>query len=182
MTTIGFFGGSFDPPHFGHLRLAEWSLEAGALDRLLIAPVYAHALDKRSTASFEHRVAMCELAFCKLERAEVSRIEAELGGVSRTLRTLQALRARHPGAKFRLVIGADILEQTHRWHRFDEIASLAPPLVAGREGYSEEGVHGPPLVSIDSTTIRARLRRGEPLDDLVPSAVERYIREHGLYR
>lgn len=182
MTTIGFFGGSFDPPHRGHLLLAQWAMEAGALDRLIIAPVYAHALGKESAASFEHRMAMSSLAFSSIPAVLISRIEEELGGVSRTLHTLRALGARYPGARFRLVIGADILEQAHRWHRFDEISALAPPLVAGREGYSERGTDGPPLIQVDSTTIRARLKHNEPLGDLVLPAVERYIRTHALYR
>lgn len=182
MTTIGFFGGSFDPPHRGHLLLAEWAIKAGSLDRLLVAPVYAHALGKESAASFEHRAEMCALTFSSIPSAEISFIEKELGGVTRTLHTLEALQARYPKARFRLVIGADILEQAHRWYRFDEIASLAPPLVAGREGYTDNGVHTPPLITIDSTTIRARLKASEPLDDLVLPEVERYIREHGLYR
>lgn len=182
MTTIGFFGGSFDPPHRGHLRLAEWAIEAGSLDQLIIAPVYAHSLGKESAASFEHRMSMCELTFASIAEAEISPIEAELGGITRTLHTLKALRARHPAARFRLVIGADILEQAHRWHRFDEIAALAPPLVAGREGYSSDGIHGPPLITVDSTTIRARLKSGAPLDELVLPEVARYIHENELYR
>ena len=180
MTTFGFYGGSFDPPHLGHVAVARWAITAGGLDRLLVAPVFDHPFAKAMGASFEHRVAMCRLAFGDLPGVEISEIERELGGESRTLRTLGALHARHPGVRFRLVVGADVLADAHRWHRWDDIVALAPPLVAGRAG-TERG-DSPPLFDASSTELRAALFRGERPAHLVDRRVLDYIDAHGLYR
>lgn len=177
---VGFYGGSFDPPHRGHLAVARWALERGEIDRLLVAPVYEHPLSKRPGAPFEHRVAMCEIAFEGVAGVEVSEIERELGGRSRTLRALEALRARLPGAQLRLVIGADVLAEAHRWHRWDDVVALAPPLVAGRRG--REGGDSPPLFDVSSTELREALSRGQRPEALVDPRVLAYIDRHSLYR
>jgi nicotinate-nucleotide adenylyltransferase len=181
MTTIGFYGGTFDPPHGGHVAVARWAVVSGSLDRLLIAPVYEHPLGKRASASFADRVAMCAIAFDSCPRVEISEIERELGGVSRTLRTLEALSLRHPDARFRLVIGADVLDETHRWHRWDDIVAIARPLVAGRAGH-DASAGSPPLFDANSTKLRDALSSGERPRDLVDPRVLDYIDRHGLYQ
>jgi nicotinate-nucleotide adenylyltransferase len=179
MTTIGFYGGSFDPPHRGHESVARWAIERVGLDRLLVAPVFEHPLGKHAGASFDHRVAMCAIAFGSCPGVEVSEIERELGGASRTLRTLEALGRRHPGASLRLVVGADVLDESHRWHKWDDIVALAPPLVAGRTGH--DAADSPPLFDASSTALREALYRGERPRDFVDSRVLAYIDRHGLY-
>lgn len=178
---IGIFGGSFDPPHVCHVLLAAYALSVEALDRLLIVPVYQHALGK-ALAPFEHRVRMCELAFADLKRVEVSTLERDLGGVSRTLRLVEALEQRYPGARFRLVVGADILQETARWHRFDEVERRAPLLVIGRSGVPlsvENGV--PELPNVSSTAVRAALAQGNELNGWLPRRVSDYAAQHRLY-
>jgi nicotinate-nucleotide adenylyltransferase len=178
--TIGIFGGSFNPPHVAHQMLMLYVLETRDVDAVWMIPTYRHPFAKE-LLDFEHRCRMCELAAAALgARALVSRIEGELARpVSRTLETIEVLRARHPDAGFRLVIGADILQESHKWFGWDRIVDLAPPIVVGRGGLDAPGVDMP---AVSSTAIRERLRRGEPVDDLVPRAVARYIAEQGLYR
>lgn len=178
--TIGLFGGSFNPPHVAHQMAALYVLETCAIDELWVIPTHRHAFAKE-LADFAHRCAMCELAFAALGgRVRVSRVEAELDlPVSRTLDTVRAVRARHPELALRLVVGADILAESHKWHRWDDIVALAPPIVVGRAGQGGGDVDMP---AVSSTDIRARLARGHCVDTLVPRRVVRYIHEHGLYR
>jgi nicotinate-nucleotide adenylyltransferase len=178
---IAVFGGSFDPPHVAHVLAAAWVLAATTVDRLMVVPTFRHPLGKEHGAPYDDRVTMCELAMADLRRVEVSRLEEELGGEGRTLDLLEALRARSPDAGLRLVVGTDILRQTDRWHRWDRISALAPPIVVGRSGYEGPG-EGPEMPEISSTDLRARLAAGTATDSLLPTRVARFIAAQGLYR
>lgn len=179
---VAVFGGSFNPPHIAHVLAAAWALASVPLSRLLVVPTYRHPFQK-AMAPYEHRLRLCELAFAGLRGVEVSRIEAELGGESLTLRTLEELRRRLPGARLRLVIGSDLLAETAKWHAFERVAALAPPLIVGRAGHDGGELGGPyALPPISSTEVRRRLRSGEDPSGLVPHAVAAYVRAHGLYR
>lgn len=181
---IAVFGGSFDPPHAAHVMLAAYVLSVVEVDRLLVAPTWQHPLDKGTRSPFEHRHRMCELAFRHVVGVEVSRIEEELGGRSYTLRMLEELARRHPDDELRLLIGADILGELDRWHRFDRVAEIAPPLVIGRGGHAadtEWEVLPVELPPISSTEIRRRLAHGESVRGLVPIAVAEYAAQHELY-
>ena len=87
-----------------------------------------------------------------------------------------------PRASFRLLIGADILGEMDRWHRFDRIREVAPPIVIGRGGYDAPRPDAVTMPRVSSTDIRARLAAGAPVAGLVPLAVEAYLSEHALYR
>jgi nicotinate-nucleotide adenylyltransferase len=108
-------------------------------------------------------------------------VEKRLGGVSRTLHTLEALRAEHPDASFRLLVGADVLPTTERWHRWDEVTKLAPPLVIGREGYPVPEGCPISIPDVSSTQVRAALEGQGELYGLLPRTVIEYIRVNGLY-
>ena len=177
--TVGVFGGSFDPPHLAHTLAVAYACSAHALARIIVVPAFRHAFDKPLTA-FSHRVRMCEIAMRDLARVEISRIEEEIGGTSRTLHTLEALQAREPDIMLRLLLGSDLLAETASWHRFDRIREIAPPIVVGRAGSARDGE--PALPAISSTEIRRRLRAGEPTDGLLDPRVAAYAREHELYR
>jgi nicotinate-nucleotide adenylyltransferase len=180
--TVGVYGGSFDPPHMGHVLSVSWALSAAGLDEVWAVPTWQHVFDKAIQASFEQRVQMCELAFGQCRGASVLEIERELGGPSRSLDTLVALRRRHPSVQFRLMVGADILPSTDRWHRWDEIARQAPPLVIGREGYPHPAGCPISIPNVNSTEIRAALARGQDVAGLVPDRVLDFIRAERLYR
>lgn len=181
MSVVAIFGGSFNPPHIAHQMAALFVLETAGVDALWVVPTYRHPFNK-SLVAFEHRVRMCELAFAAFgERARVSQVERELASESsRTYDTLIELGRRHPGATFRLVVGADILGETDKWYRWDDIERLADPIVIGRRGYP--GPDQLELPEVSSTEVRARLSRGESALPLVPRAVMNYIAERELYR
>lgn len=177
---VGFYGGSFNPPHISHVLTVSYVLATRPVDRVLVVPCYDHPLGKE-LAPFTHRRAMCERAFAHLRDVEISSIEQEMGETSRTLYTLQALKAAHPDWSLRLIIGADILNETDRWHAWDEVAALAPPLVLGRLGHPRPDAPPPVVPEVSSTEVRARLAKGDDVSDLVPTGVTSYAREHGLY-
>ncbi|MET0282878.1 MAG: nicotinate-nicotinamide nucleotide adenylyltransferase [Polyangiales bacterium] len=175
---LAVFGGSFDPPHVGHVFLAAYALSIAGVERVVAAPTFEHAFGKPLSA-FEHRMEMCRRAFAALPAVEVSPIERELGGTSRTLRLLTELQRRHPGHQLRLLIGSDILAESARWQGFDAIRALAPPIVVSRGGHGDEG--GPIFPQVSSSELRATLRRGEYDAQVLPHAVLAYIRAHQLY-
>ncbi|MCA9676839.1 MAG: nicotinate (nicotinamide) nucleotide adenylyltransferase [Kofleriaceae bacterium] len=187
---IALFGGSFNPPHVAHQMVALFVLETAGVDELWLLPTWKHPFAKH-LVDFDHRVAMCERAAAALgPRCRVSRIEAELAArpdfvASRTLDTIAALRHRHPDDRFHLVIGADILAETDKWYRWDDVVRAAPPIVVGRGGHAAPPgaiVAGIEMPEVSSTEVRARLARGESALPLVPRAVMGYIAEHQLYR
>jgi nicotinate-nucleotide adenylyltransferase len=177
------FGGSFDPPHVAHVLAVTYVLATQDADRVMVIPCYRHPLGKE-LGSFEHRFAMCQLAVGWLPRTEVSAVERELGGESRTLRTIEHLHVHHPDWNLRLVVGADILLEGRRWHGFDRIAELAPLLVLGRPRVGAEGAPAPLLPDVSSTAIREAVRDGRAaeLASWVPRDVLSYIDENRLYR
>lgn len=179
--TIGVLGGSFNPPHIAHVMLALYGLSVGQLSRVIVAPTFQHAFDKPLQA-FEHRLRMCELSFSPLHNVEVSDIERELGGVSRTLRLVQTLAARHPHASLRLLVGSDILAERQRWQHFDRICELAPPLVAARLGHQHVEASAPSLLpQISSSELRAALSNNHDVSAYLPHSVVTYIHAHSLY-
>jgi nicotinate-nucleotide adenylyltransferase len=179
---VAVFGGTFDPPHVGHVLAAAWALSAGGVDRVLVVPTFEHPLGKRPIADFEARSRMAELAMSPLRSASVSRIEEELGGASLTRRMLEALHARSPDTEMRLLVGADILDEASRWHRWDRVNELAPPLVIGRSGHPVSAACPLAVADVSSTDLRERLARGERPLGLMPTTVADYIERHGLYR
>lgn len=180
MMRVGFFGGSFNPPHVAHVLAAGYVLATQPLDLVLVVPTFGHPLGKALTP-FAHRKAMCELAFRDLRRVEVSDIESTLEAPSRTLHTLRALRARHPHWSLRLIVGADILHERDKWYGWDEIEALAPPIVLGRQGFHHPAAPLAILPDVASRDVRARIGRGEDVAALVPHTVVEYAAREGLY-
>jgi nicotinate-nucleotide adenylyltransferase len=185
---VAVFGGSFDPPHVGHVLAALYVLSTGNVDRVLAVPTFVHAFGK-PLAPFEHRVAMTRLAFSQVSGVDVSDVESALETPSRTVRTLRALASAHPDWSLRLVVGTDVLGEKEKWLDWDEATRLAPLLVLGRAGASHPS--GPPAVlpEVSSTAVRGLLhgRRGAAVNDgelarLVPRAVLEYVDREGLYR
>lgn len=180
---VGVYGGSFNPPHIGHVLMVVWALSIGAVDEVCVIPCFQHPFAKE-LESFEDRLAMTERALAFLPGVHVSRVEAELGGESRTLRTLTYLQEQHPTWQMRLLLGADILADTHKWHGFEEVVALAPLLVAARLGFPSPDVPPPALPDVSSTEVRAALAGGRTheLTRVVPHGVLELIRARGLYR
>lgn len=178
---IAIFGGSFNPPHVGHVLVASYVLSTEPVDVLMVIPTFQHPFGK-PLAPFEARLQMCRLALGAWERVEVSSLERDMGGDSYTVRTLEALQAREPDAALALCIGADVLAERHLWHRTEDLDRLARRIVIGRQGYDNPPEASPPMPAISSTEIRRLLATGGDVSRLVPRAVAAYIAEHGLYR
>ncbi len=183
MPRVAVFGGSFNPPHVAHVLVAVYVLSAIDVDEFLVVPCFIHPFNK-PLAPFDDRYEMCRLAFGWLPRVSVSRVEEQLGGASRTLRTLEHLASDHPDWQMRLVVGTDILAEAPRWHGFDRIQQLAAPIVLGRSGSELDAGSTPQLFpDISSTHVRDAIVTGqaERVRALVPRAVMDYALAHRLY-
>ena len=181
----GLLGGSFDPPHIGHVALARAAITELALDRLLVL-VVAHPGHKGVRAPAEDRLELARLAFANVQKAEV-----ELDPHARTVDWLEEHRPRD--AFF--VLGADELTGFWSWKEPERVVELVRLAVARRPGVSEPEleavlarfpagrvvVFDMPEMPVSSTEIRTRVARGESIDGLVPEAVARAVARLGLY-
>ena len=179
---VALLGGSFNPPHVGHLIAAHFVRATQAVDEVWFLPAHRHPFGKE-LVSFEHRVRMCELICADASGwLKVSEVERDVPGDGRTVDTLEHLTRRYPSFAFTLVIGSDILRDLPKWKAFERIQALARVLVLHRAGYPAPDAFGPPLVEVSSTEIRGLFERGESPDQLVPAAVLAYAQANGLYR
>ncbi len=188
---LGVFGGSFDPPHVGHVAVAERCSAALQLERVFLVPAFQppHKLH-RVLSPFAVRLAMVQAAIEGHPRLAALALEGERGGVSYTVDTLSELRRRFPEARFWLCLGSDSLREIAGWRDPEGIVALAR-LAVYRRG--EEGVVVPPVLArrVDlvpgdlepgsSTEARRRIGLGLAVDDLVAPGVLAIIRREGLY-
>ena len=164
------YGGSFNPPHVGHALVAAWVGWSGLADAVWLLPSCQHPFG-RPLAPFARRVELCQaLARAVGPRVSVCEVERDLPPPNFTIDVLEHLAATHPGRRFRCVIGADVVADLPRWHRWPDIAAQFAPIAVGRQGYpTPPGAVDFPAVS--STEIRRRIAAGEAIDALVPAAV-----------
>lgn len=181
---VAIFGGSFNPPHVGHLLAVAYVVACADVDRVLVVPCFQHPFAKE-LASFDDRLEMCRRAFAPLARVDVSDVESRLGGDSITARTLEHLHEAHPAWRMRLIIGSDVAGELDRWTRPNVVRTLAPPLVLGRVGSVMASAESPwpaVLPAISSSEVRSRIARGDRIDSFVPRDVALYIEARRLYR
>ena len=178
MGEIALFGGSFDPPHLGHLLAAAYVLATEPVDELWFVPVMNHPLGKQLSAPYAHRVELTEELARLVPRTRVSRAEEE-SGHARTVDLLEWLHRKHPSAQFALVLGTDLNAERPQWKQFDRIEELARIVTVQRGGYTENRVAIP---EVSSTQVRALLKSGGDASHLVPRAVLQAIRDSGTYR
>jgi len=180
---VAIFGGSFNPPHVAHQMVALYVLETAPVDGLWFVPCFRHPFDK-PLAPFEDRFVMCERAVVALgSRVRVSDIERDIGGESRTLRTVRRLQALHPEHAFSLVIGGDLVAEVPTWYGGAELQASVPFVVVGRGGAGPGAGRGAvAMPEVSSTEVRQALRDGKSVEGLVPRAVLDYIYERGLYK
>lgn len=191
---VGFFGGTFDPIHLGHISLAVQMLEKHHLDQVLFCPAYSspHKLKTPPGASKEHRAAMVAAAIEPVPRFSLFTTELEKKPPSYTIDTLRALMKKQKKRYF-LILGDDSLKELHRWKEVEELLRLAPPLIGVRESPSIKSFPKPVLAAlkrgktkttvmeVSSTEIRRRLRLGLYCGHLLPAKVYEYIKKHKLY-
>jgi nicotinate-nucleotide adenylyltransferase len=186
---IGVFGGAFDPPHVGHVLAVQYVLLTAPVERVFVIPCAQHPFGKH-VSPFEHRCAMCRLAFAPLaERAKVLDLEGKRRGASYTIDTIRELSRRFPEAEFELIVGSDIVEELPQWREVEELKRLAtlrvlprlPERASGRRGAEDkDGPYYLPAVS--GTTLRRMLAEGRDLSAHVPREVLAYIERERLYR
>jgi nicotinate-nucleotide adenylyltransferase len=199
---IGICGGTFDPVHRGHLDPLLAVRDTMQWERILYIPASVQPFKQdRVTASAYHRFAMLTAATLDRDFLFASTIELERGRVSYTVDTLEELRVAHPDDTLDWIIGDDNLSQLSEWKSIDRIFELAnfavltrsnrdvPPALASRVHEPRaRPAHGAivfthnPTIPISSTDIRRRVQEGQPIDELVPPPVSRYIHHYGLYR
>lgn len=188
---IGLFGGTFDPPHVGHLVTAVNVRHALALDVvvLMVANIPWQKEGTRRITSAEDRLAMVEAAVADVPGLVAGRHEIDHGGPSYTADTLAVLAAEHPGAELFTIVGDDAAAGLTSWERYREVADRSSLVVVDRPGLPVE-LPGDvawirvevPRLEVSSTDLRARFTDGRPLDYLVTEPVLEVIRRRGLYR
>ena len=197
VTRLGLLGGTFDPIHVTHLVMAQAARTALRLDRVLFVPAGdPWRKEGRALTPAAHRLAMVKAAVAGLADFAVSDLEIRRPGPTYTVDTLSTLHAQGHGAIW-LILGSDALEDLPNWHGPGRLIVLARLAVVLRPGHAvaperlEELLPGlaavvdwveMPPSSISATEIRARLRAGQSVVDMVPSAVLAYIETHALYR
>ncbi len=191
---VGILGGSFDPPHAGHVALAAAAREGLGLDRVLVIPAARAPLrDGAPSASAADRLLLLRLAFDTLPWAVVDDREVRRGGVSYSVDTARELAAELPGAELHWILGADQLARLHLWREAPELCRLVRLAVLAREGDAGEvdaslGAVArverlaAPEVRVSSTEVRRALAEGRPVGKALPPAVAAAIEARRLYR
>ena len=198
MACVAILGGTFNPPHIGHLVCAQEAHDQLDLDVVTLMPVHTPPhKDAGDDPGVEHRLELCRLLVAHDERLAVSRLEADRPGPSFTVDTLKELHEASPGDDLIFIVGGDMARSLPSWREPERILELATLAVAEREGVGRTDIaetlaplHGAdrvvffdmPRIDVSSTRIRERVAAGRPVRYLVPDAVERYIAAQGLYR
>lgn len=197
---IGVLGGTYDPVHSAHVALAEAAIKEAGLRKLIVMPARVQPFKQgKKVADNHHREAMVKLAFKDNPMAEVCDYEMNNQGLSYTVKTLTYLKSQYPDDQIFFISGTDSFLQMENWYKGEDILHMYSVAVSARPGYREDELNGKireykekygteivkiqaRMPAISSTLVRGRIAAGEPVSDLVPTAVERYIEENGLYK
>jgi nicotinate-nucleotide adenylyltransferase len=194
---IGIFGGTFNPPHVGHLVCAQEAYLQLSLDQVMLIParIPPHKPIEDEPGP-EHRLELCRRAIEGDTRFGVSDLEVRRSGPSYTVDTLRELHSQAPDNELFLIVGGDVAAGLAQWREPEEVLSLATLAVAKRRGTAratvDRALHGlpggeraqffpMPRIGVSSTMIRRRVRLGQPIRYIVPNEVASYIEEHHLY-
>jgi nicotinate-nucleotide adenylyltransferase len=198
MGDIGILGGTFNPPHMGHLVMAQEALDQLDLDRVVLMPVAVPPhKEAREDPGADARVELCRLAVGDDDRLEVSTLEVDRGGASYTVDTLRTFHDLEPEHDLIFIVGGDMAQSLPAWREPEAILQLARLAVAEREGVRREDIarrleplhagdrvlfFDMPRIDVSSAAIRRRAADGRPIRYLVPDAVAEAIADRGLYR
>ncbi|MRH43055.1 nicotinate-nucleotide adenylyltransferase [Aquibacillus halophilus] len=186
MKKVGLLGGTFDPPHYGHLMIAEEVFQALKLDEVWFIPSYEPPHKEKSNTSAEDRVSMLSEAIADNDHFFLNKIEVERLGKSYTVDTIKILQETSPDTIFYFIIGADMVEYLPNWYKINELIEIIQFVGVKRSNYKLNTSY--PIIEVDipefevsSTMIRNRLREGKSIRYLVPEQVYKVIRERHLY-
>lgn len=187
MKKIGILGGTFNPPHIGHLIMANEAYHALHLDEVRFMPnsIAPHKKIEGDPSTLERRK-MVEITIAPYPQFKLETIELERGGVSYTYDTMIALCEKEPNSEFYFIIGGDMIDSLHTWHNIDKLIQLVHFVGLKRPGTLSKTKYDitmieAPQIDISSSLIRKRLKTGETLKFLLPDEVESFIRKEGLY-
>jgi len=194
---LGLLGGTFNPPHLGHLVCAQEACTQLGLEQVALVPVFQPPhKEVEADPGVEHRIELCRRAVAGDERFRVSLVEAEIPGRSYTIDTLRRLHESSPDLELTFIMGGDMAHSLPTWHEPEAVLALATLGVAEREEIrradimqTTAGLSGAdqirffdmPRLDISSSAIRRRVAAGHPIRYLVPDAVADYIVSEGLY-
>ncbi|MDO5311675.1 MAG: nicotinate-nucleotide adenylyltransferase [Clostridia bacterium] len=196
---VGIMGGTFDPPHLGHLLSAEYTAAELKLERVIFIPTGLKAYKSAdNAASAADRYAMTAAATAANERFDVSDIEIKNTDINYTGDTLEKLHGIYPGAHFYFIVGADSLDYMDEWHEPEKLFRLCTVAAVGRPGFDTTRIFDKaeslkrrfgadiryvdmPQIDISSTEIKNRIRAGKSIRYMVPGCVEEYIKRNQLY-
>ncbi|WP_373892871.1 nicotinate-nucleotide adenylyltransferase [Virgibacillus sp. CBA3643] len=186
MKRIGILGGTFDPPHLGHLIIAEETRLALDLDEIWFIPSYTPPHKTSAKSTVEDRISMVKKAIEANPSFTLNTIEVERVGRSYTFDTMKALRDAYPMIDFYFIIGADMVEYLPKWDRIDQLMDLVTFVGVKRPGYQLNTPYpivevDIPMIDLSSTCIRNRLYNRKPAHYLIPETVYSYIKEKQLY-
>ncbi|MFC5557645.1 nicotinate-nucleotide adenylyltransferase [Ureibacillus thermophilus] len=187
MKKVGILGGTFNPPHMGHLIMANEAYHALKLDEVRFMPnAIAPHKKKEDESTDANRLRMLELLVKPYKEFTIETIELERGGISYTYETMVALKEREPDVEFYFIIGGDMIDTLHTWHNIDELVKLVQFVGIKRPGTKSKSPFNiimveAPEFALSSTLIRKRFKTGGTLRYLLPPEVEAYIRKEGLY-
>jgi nicotinate-nucleotide adenylyltransferase len=201
---IAYFGGTFDPPHYGHIELARQAIAAGYTDHVIFAPSFSPPHKAAwAISSFADRMAMVELAVAAAGEPgfEVSGIESRIGTVpSYTVDIMEELSRRHPADRLQLLIGSDSLIQIHTWHRVREIinkweiityprkniildfGAMRTIISPEQEKKIRENIVNLPFFEISSSEVRKKIAKNENVGNIIDVTVLDYIQKRKLYQ
>ncbi|MFC6039816.1 nicotinate-nucleotide adenylyltransferase [Paenisporosarcina macmurdoensis] len=187
MKKVCIFGGTFNPPHIGHLIMANEVYHALDFDEIRFMP-NAKPPHKEATqlATGEQRLHMLELAVEPFSYFTVESLEIVRGGLSYSFDTMMELQKQEPQTQFSFLIGADMIAYLDQWYKIDELVKHIQLIGVRRPGYDDKSAYpvtiiDAPLIDLSSTMLRNRLQQGKDVSLLIPESVQSYIRQEKLY-
>lgn len=186
MKKIGLLGGTFDPPHIGHLVMAEEVYERLSLDEVWFIPSAEPPHKEKAKVSAQDRLAMLKVAVGQIDYFKIKTIELEREGKSYTLDTINALQQSYPNDQFYFIIGADMVEYLPNWYKIDQLVEKVQFVGVKRPDFELETPYpvillDTPGLDVSSTMVRERLEMNRSVRYLIPQHVLALIKEKGLY-
>ena len=186
---VGILGGTYNPPHMGHLVMADQVMDQLDLDKILFMPTAQppHSSVEKKTISSDIRVEMLKLAIQDHPAFDMELYEVKAGGKYYTYDTMKALIDLYPAVDFYFIIGGDMISDLPTWYKIDELVQLVQFVGVKRPGFEKESEYpiimvDTPTLDISSSFIRRKVATGDSIKYLVPKAVQEFIEKEGLYK